>query len=272
MSDDLVISSGALTIWPQGEPGGTDDLLPDGKFGYLNEQVLWIRHRAMADSRSALRVPEGVGWKGKRRLERGEACRAALHHYQVGQAWRRTGGRLAYADCPISYPFGPSPGALSATVELEEEEMVRVEMVVANTGGEPLQEVSCHFCLNHRRAPLLGRQVFAMADAGWVDFGAYVYNAPFRQFFFSGRENVAGLPLIAQPALFSEAVCEGGTFTSAIGSKAALSIMSNAQWPCTDLTLGFGDLEPGESAARAFVIGLGIAGKDAWLERLAGRF
>ncbi len=61
----LALRSPVVEVWPQGGPSDHDGVTPDGRAGYLNEQVLWVRHSALEDSRCLLRVPEGVGWAGK---------------------------------------------------------------------------------------------------------------------------------------------------------------------------------------------------------------
>ena len=50
-----------------------------------------------------------------------------------------------------------------------------VRVTIANTSEQPLDTVTCHFCFNHRRAPLLGRNIVAASTEGWVDFNRYVY-------------------------------------------------------------------------------------------------
>ena len=265
---DLAITTGKLTVWPQGEPSEIDDLTADGHFGFLNEQVLWIRHADMPDSRSALRVPESVGWKGKQRVE---GSKAGKHHYQDGQQWRVEGGRLVYDDCPIGNAWGESPGSVSAEAELVEEEVLRVRVVVENGGEETLENVTSHFCLNHKRAPLLGEQVYGWAKDTWVDFEPYVSHNPYRHFFFEGRENPADLPRLTERMLLSEAAWPGGPFVTVIASRAARDVMSNYAWPCTDVTLSFGDVEPGGYSREEIYVGVGQGSKDAWRERIKRR-
>jgi len=268
--DDHGISGGSIDIWPQGSPGATDDLLPDGGFGYLNEQVLWLRHGAMRDSRSALRVPEGIHWAGKGRVE---DPTAQSHNYQVGQHWRRCDNRLLFEACPISAPLAPAPGAISALVEIVDDDLVRVGVALTNASQQALSDVQCHFCFNHRRAPLLGRRVFAFSTGGWVDFGQYVSSEPFRYYGFNNEKNVNGLPAITCPALFSETVFEGGIpFVSVIGSEFASCLASNVSWPCTDLYVSFGTIHPGETCTRRLFVGLGRGTKDDWLDRMSSRF
>ena len=68
---------------------------------------------------------------------------------------------------------------------------------------------------------------------------------------------------------FSEAVQESGTFVSVIASAAATGIMSNIQWPCTDIDVGFGTIAPGDSVARTALVGLGLGGRDVEYERIS---
>jgi hypothetical protein len=264
------ISAGEISVWPQGSPGVVDDLLPDGLFGYLNEQVLWLRHDAMRDSRSALRVPEGISWKGKPRAERRPP---ESHNYQVGQEWRRSENSLRFEACPISSPAVPSPGTISGSVDILDEDLVKVAVALTNVSMGPLEEVTCHFCMNHRRAPLLGRRVFALSNEGWVDFTKYVSSGPYLHYHFTNNENLKALPAIISPILVSETVSERGTpFVSVIGSEFACSLMSNVSWPCTDVSVSFGTVHPGESSTRDIYVGLGFREKDDWIVRISDRF
>ena len=266
----IVLSSDKLDLWPQGPPGKIDGISPDGRQGHQNEEVIWIRHKELDDCKSAFRVPEGIGWQGKQ-MVRIDQLTPTNHHYQIGQEWRLSGGKLHYDNCPISDMFGPSPGRVSASMELVDEEIVRMEMVLANDSESPLRGVNVHFCFNHRRAPLLGREIFAMSDIGWVDFSRYLVDDPFRKYHFIGQENPNAWVPITRPLLFSETNHEKGMFTSVIGSSDATDIMSNHTAPCTDTGLHFGTIQPGESLTRQLFIALGFASKDAWLERMSER-
>lgn len=264
------ISVGDITVWPQGSAGATDDLLPDGGFGYLNEQVIWFRHEAMKDSRSALRVPEGVHWTTKRRVD---DHRPERHNYQIGQDWQKRRNALLYESCPITTPLDPSPGTISATVDSAPDNLVLVRMTLANTSEQPLDAVICHFCFNHRRAPLLGRNIIAASTDGWVDFNQYVASEPFRGYNFNGKDNPQQLPAITHPILLSETVFQdGGSFVSAIGSESACAISSNVEWPCTDINVSFGTIDPGQSSTRDIFIGLGPGTKEEWFDRLLRQF
>ncbi len=263
----MMISSPQIDVWPQGKPSQVDDLLSDGQFGYLNEQVLWIRHKAMEDSRSALRVPEFVRWAGKKGADPGKHYQA----YQVGQSWQSSNNRLLFEKCPISYSHGESPGKLAATVEFIEDDILQVELEIENLSRNRIEEALCHFCLNHRRAPLLGRNQFAHCDDGWMDFAKYEDDESkgWRQYYFDRSKNYKELPDIAEPLLFSETVSENGLFTSVIGSPQAEYICSKTSWPCTDICIDFGDIDSDQTCARRIFISFGYQTKDHFLEKMA---
>ena len=270
--DGIALRSPVLEVWLQGGPSDFDGVTPDGRAGYLNEQVLWVRHAALADSRCLLRVPEGVGWAGKRRIA-ASALSGDNHHYQVGQRWSLSDGGLEYRDCPVSYMFGESPGRLSARVELVGDEILKIGLTVESSPERPMEAVSAHVCFNHRRSPMLGRKLYVRAEPGWVDFRQYhqffAIESDFIRYDLRGVGNPPALPELAEPLLFSETVSEGGgAFVSAIGARHALSIASNIVWPCTDATLDFRDLRPGEQVRRDLFVGLGPGTRDAWLERM----
>ena len=266
------LSSGAVELWGQGRPGKLDGITPDGRQGHMNEQVIWVRHTGLDDHRSAFRVPEGIGWRGKR-MVRVDQLTPTNHHYQIGQDWRRSSDRLEFTDCPISDMFDRSPGTVAATVEFVEDEVVRMEMAITNTQEGPLEAVKVQFCWNHRRAPLLGRRIFAMSDSGWADFSRYIVDPPFRKYHFvvedPSEENPKELLQITRPLILSEALHENGVFATAIGSEDAKYIMSNWEPPCTDTALHFGTIQPGESERRSLFLGLGFATKDDWLARMS---
>lgn len=266
--DSMTISSSRIDVWPQGKPAEIDDLRPDGGFGYLNEQVLWIRHSDMKDSRSALRVPETVKWEGK------EEAKEPAQYYQVGQCWRHSGDKLLFEKCSISCSSGRSPGVIASAVEIVEDEILRVEIAIGNKADAALKQTECHFCLNHRRAPLLGRRLSAYSSNNWVDF--HKYRSPDRAgwlfYHFTDGHNDDELPSITAPILFSETVCETGVLTSAIGASWAKYICSNTIWPCTDICIDFATINPGQSCSRELFVGLGLLSKDDLLERISAHF
>ena len=267
----LVLRSPVVEVWPQGGPSDHDGVTPDGRAGYLNEQVLWVRHSGLEDSRCLLRVPEGVGWAGKTRLSPSTLSKDN-HHYQVGQRWSLSDGGLEYRDIPVSNMFGESPGRLSARVDLADDETLRIALTVESGPDRPMEAVSTHVCFNHRRSPMLGRELYVRAETGWVDFRQYYQffriESDFIRYDLRGLDNPPALPELAEPLLFSETAHEGGSFVSVIGSRDALAIASNIVWPCTDATLDFRDLRPGEQVRRELFVGLGPGSRDAWLERM----
>ena len=268
----LVLRSRAVEVWPQGGPSDYDGVTPDGRAGYLNEQVLWIRHAGLEDSRCLLRVPEGVGWAGKHRLSPSTLSKDN-HHYQTGQRWSLSDNGLEYSDCPVTNMFGESPGSVSAGVELVDDEILRISFTVESRAEGPMKDVSTHVCFNHRRSPMLGRELYVRTASGWVDFRQYhqffAIESDFIRYDLRGGNNPAALPELTEPLLFSETVHEGGgSLVSVIGSRDALAIASNIVWPCTDATLYFGDLGPGERARRDLFVGLGQGSRDGWLERM----
>ena len=270
--DGLTLRSPLVELWPQGGPSDFDGVTPDGRAGYLNEQVLWIRHAGLEDSRCLLRVPEGVSWTGKHRLSPSTLSRDN-HHYQAGQQWSLSDKGLEYSDCPVTNMFGESPGRVSARVEPVDDEIVRIGLTVESRADGPMNAVSVHVCFNHRRSPMLGRELYVRTASGWVDFRQYhqffAIESDFIRYDLRGGNNPAALPELTEPLLFSEAVHEGGgSFVSVIGSRDALAIASNIVWPCTDATLDFGDLGPGERARRDLFVGLGPGPRDDWLDRM----
>ena len=270
--DGLTVRSPLVELWPQGGPSDCDGVTPDGRTGYLNEQVLWIRHARLQDSRCLLRIPEGVSWEGKHRLAP-SALSKDNHHYQIGQQWSLSGNGLEYRDCPVTNMFGESPGRVSARVELVDDEIVEIGLTVESGPDRPMNAVSAHVCFNHRRSPMLGRRLYVRAASGWVDFRQYHQffgiDSDFIRYDLRGGNNPSALPEVTEPLLFSETVHEnGGSFVSVIGSRDALAIASNIVWPCTDATLDFGDLRPGERVRRDLFIGLGPGSRDDWLDRL----
>ena len=275
MTDKVVptIKKGMISVWPEGKSMVVDSLTPEGSTSYLNEQVLWIRHQEMADSRCLLRVPEGLGWEGKQ-LIRVDKLSSTHHHYQVDQDWRLVDDLLLYQDCPISTVTGTSPGMISTTVDVIKPGVVRLNMTVTNTTPELLKEVSAHFCLNHRRAPLLGRSIYARAEDRWVDFRRYhryfSVDPEVIQYQFDGGDNPKEMPAITEPMLFSESVHESGSFISAIASNAATRIMSNIKWPCTDIDVDFGTVLFGRPVTRTVFVGLGIGTRDTWYSTISG--
>ncbi|MDP6063977.1 MAG: hypothetical protein QGI49_04215 [SAR202 cluster bacterium] len=270
--EGLRLRSPTIELWPQGHPSETDGLTPEGRWGFLNEQVVWVSHNSLDDSRSAIRIPEGLGWHGRRRIAPSELA-AGNHHYQEGQQWSLSEDGLQYRDCPISNAFGPSPGLVSARVELVDEEIVRIGIAVENDSGRPLENVTVHVCFNHRRSPMLGRRLFVQTASGWTDFRQYhqyfVTNSDSIRYDLRGERNPGALPRVTQPLLFSETVHEKADFVSVIGSRDATAIASNITWPCTDATLDFGDLLPRARTERDLYIGLGPGSRDAWLDRMA---
>ena len=268
----LALRSRAVEVWPEGGPSDYDGVTPDGRAGYLNEQVLWIRHAGLPDSRCLLRVPEGVGWAGKHRLSPSTLSKDN-HHYQTGQRWSLSDSGLEYSDCPVTNMFGEPPGSVSAGVELVADEILRIGLTVESRAEGPMKDVSAHVCFNHRRSPMLGRELYVRTASGWVDFRQYhqffAIESDFIRYDLRGGDNPAALPELTEPLLFSETVHEGGgSFVSVIGSRDALAIASNIVWPCTDATLDFGDLGPGERARRDLFVGLGQGSRDGWLERM----
>ena len=270
--DGLTLRSPAVELRPQGGPSDFDGVTPEGRAGYLNEQVLWIRHAGLEDSRCLLRVPEGVSWAGKHRLSPSTLSKNN-HHYQTGQQWSLSDDGLEYRDCPVTNMFGDSPGRVSARVELVDDEIVRIALTVESRPDRPMEAVSAHVCFNHRRSPLLGRELYVRTASGWVDFRQYhqffAIESDFIRYDLRGGNNPDALPELTEPLLFSETVHEGGgSFVSVIGSRDALAIASNIVWPCTDATLDFGDLGPGERARRDLFVGLGPGPRDDWLGRM----
>jgi hypothetical protein len=281
MEKPLQISAGKLTLWPGDNKSKTDGLMATGWFSYLGETVVWIKHADMEDHRWPLRVPEGVHWKGKISYKLGVTTsikeitkktkveRPPKVYYQCGQVWQRAEGKLFYKDCPIHYTEGPSPGFISATVEVLKPDLIQVSFTIKNTTKDSLEEVSASFCFNHRRAPLMGHQIFAQANDEWVDFNPYYLQGPYRKFLFNQDAVIdSGLAPITMPALFSETIHDQGMFGTVIASPDAASIMSNEDWPCTDLTLDFGTIAAGEASTKKLYLGLGLGGKERWLKEV----
>ena len=187
-----------------------------------------------------------------------------------------TVGRAGSSTTRVSITFGgsgPSPGLVSARVELVDEEIVRIGIAMENDSGRPLENVTVHVCFNHRRSPMLGRRLFVQTASGWTDFRQYhqyfVTDSDSIRYDLRGEGNPGALPKVTQPLLFSETVHEKDDFVSVIGSRDASAIASNITWPCTDATLDFGDLLPRARTERDLYIGLGPGSRDAWLDRMA---
>jgi hypothetical protein len=73
---------------------------------------------------------------------------------------------------------------------------------------------------------------------------------------------------VTEPALFSETIHKKGFFTAGIGGSAVGHLMSNEEWPCTDIGLDFEDLAPGDTGTGHFFIGMDTVNKDLMLIRL----
>lgn len=260
----MMIASPQLQVWPQGKPSQVDDLRPDGHFGYLNEQVLWIRHQAIDDSRSALRVPETIRWAGKKKGDE------PSENYQVGQCWESRSNKLLLDKCPLSYAYGESPGRLSAIVEFVHDESLQIEFTVENISKNRMEQVACHFCLNHRRAPLLGRRLFVSCSGQGRDFSKYIDTERngWRRYAFNESTTHGDLPEVTEPLLFSETVIQDGCFTSVIGSAQASYLSSNTAWPCTDIGIDFGDIDSGRATASRIFVSFGHRPKDYFLQRM----
>lgn len=261
IGEEASISSGSMVLRPQGAPDDADGL--KGTFGFLNEQVVWFTHQD-SDGRSALRVPEFARWKGWNRPK-------ASRGYQTGQRWHGDDGSLFYENCRLNYPV--SPGTLAARVEFIDAEIVRVSITVENRHENPLPDVSCHLCWNHHRHVPLAKKISARAGESWTDFGRYVTRRPYRNFTFD-REQPAthdGPPLTVK-ALFTEYPSDGGVFGAFIAAPSARTLMSNAGWPCTDLSVSFGTINPGESATRSVYLGMGPYGREHWLKVVRALF
>jgi len=248
------LSSAFLEIRPQGAPGETDGLR--NTFGSLNEQVIWIQHKD-SPGRSGLRVPEFARWEG---WDRPTMARG----YQVGQQWRQDGESLSFEKCAINYP--QSPGVLSARVELVDEEVFRLDMTVHNQQGKTLEGMSCHFCWNHYRHVPLGKKVWARVGDEWIDFAGYISRGPYRHFYFDRGPGMQAGPDITLRALFTEYDREGQMFGAFIAAPQADTLMSNVNWPCTDLNVDFGTVGPGEQVTRQVYMGMGLHDRDYWLE------
>jgi hypothetical protein len=248
------IASDLLVLWPQGPPSKTDGL--HDTFGFLNEQVVWFRHEN-SPGRSALRVPEFVKWEG---WERPSVARG----YQVGQQWQQNKGSLSFENCAINYQ--KSPGSLSARVEIVEEEVVRITMTVLNREETALEGVSSHLCWNHFRHEPLGKAVWARAGEEWVDFTKYVSHGPYRHFYFDRDPGTNAGPDLSVRALFTEYERGGQTFGAFIAASQAKSLMSNVDWPCTDLNVDFGTIGSGEKVSRQVFVGMGLHDRSHWLE------
>jgi hypothetical protein len=236
----------------------------DSYFGYLKEQILLVQNTDV-EGVSALRVPEAVGWLGKKRVGRPVPQR---HPYQVGQKWRCDGRRLYYENCPLTYFSGPSPGTISCSVGFLTDEIIKVRVTLTASTEGKIEQARCHFCFNHRRAPLLGRGVFARAGEEWVDFERYVSESTYQKFNFSREESHTTLPAITERALYSESEREGMWFGCAIWSRHAEALVSNWMLPCTDVKVDFGDIEPGASVTRVLFVGVGPGGRDEWRKRV----
>lgn len=255
------IESESMAIWPHGEgEPDYDDLTPDGKFAYLNEQVIWIAHRDMPESRSALRVPEFVAWEGKKRVE---VSMAERHNYQDGQIWQERDGKIVMEDTPISYFLGESPGKISCEIEFLNPECISVVFCISNASEQTLEKANAHYCLNHRRAPLLGRNAWVMTSQGWQDFDNYhAGKGPYRVFNIQGNDNPSDLPIVTEPFLLSECALPQGNLISAIGSNSVEALTRNVQWPCTDVRLAYGDIPAGETVSRQLLVSVTKGSRD----------
>ncbi len=202
-------------------------------------------------------------------------------HYQVGFTWESGQGAWFYRDCPVRDLLGaweyvdgyhrlgsfreeerPRVGVQGADIYADDLG-VHYTVRARNLSDEVWLDACFAVCLNHFQAPLTGyRPHFRFGDR-WQPFqeipgATAACYFPVRDRVEEFNRSLLSKPAasLKQPLSFPGVVCWNQTLEDkpllvCHVSEDALSVGANQLWPCTDLQLWFGDIEPGEEVSRS---------------------
>ena len=209
-------------------------------------------------------------------------------HYQIGMDWKRGQKEWFYRDCPIRNLFGcysinsegkltlppfdkterPIVGRQAANI-YSDSKGVHYQVTVTNDQDEVWRDVHTWICFNSFKSPETGHRPYVKVREKWVPFqdlpGAesFCFVAPkgmeenfsrtqleeeYSQTEKKWKELLAAS--VSVPGIVAWNFVDEGPLLTFHYAKDAVAVGSNQQWPCTDLFLWFGDIQPGKSETR----------------------
>ena len=201
------------------------------------------------------------------------------HHYQIGMDWQSTADGWSYDGCPVRNLLGywdtsgpkvilkaysenecPIVGYQAATIR-SDQTGVHYEVRVTNRSRTIWRDVYTHICFNSFRSPATGYRPYVRLGDKWLPFqdvpsaGAYCtqpvegmideYNRTHMK-----DDQPVGMG-VSFPGVVAWNLVAGEPLLTCHYSTDAVAVWSNQEWPCTDIYLWFGRIEPGQEVSRA---------------------
>ncbi len=194
-------------------------------------QIITIRHTRWPEALWHLRLPEKVATDDT----------ATTGAYQEDITWSRTDKGWMFRDLPLS----ELEGTVDASVSVDGD-AVDYAMALVNTSGTTWPRALAWLCFNHSMATACYRyRNFVFRDNRPIETPSrieqhYCVDGLQRDWWIQGTiEPDAGL-------IVGQCIdAAGEPFTVGIGADRTILLGQNPDWPCTDIGLFFGDVEPG---------------------------
>jgi len=248
MDNTIATTAKEFTLTHVKAPAGID--YPGCPNAALNDLHVVITHAGLPGHCWNVMIPENF-------LGRGRDAYTGFRPV-LGMQWQADADRLFFP--PIAYQ-GNISLEVSAEIRIESEQAVRYTVTVANRTDQPIEDINCNCCFNHRRAPDYGRDAYVLIGERWVrTLGMHDVPSPGVPYFIVAegeerwraaqqeREHYPVHPTVQLDAgiIATTGQYAGQPFTLAHASPRAALVWHNAKNPCTDLWLWVGRLLPEE--------------------------
>ena len=195
--------------------------------------------------------------------------------FQIPQEWQVINGGWAYSGTPVRNLWGlwkyvegkatfdheagkqrPVLGKQSAGI-LSDATGAHYYVRLKNTSRVPWNDVHVIVCFNSFMSPETGFRPYVNIDGNWVPYQdipdisnhAYLPVAGMEQAYARTRLPLRWTrpaPSLAIPAIAAWNFVDQGPLLTCHYSRHAVGLGANQEWPCTDLSMWYGDLAPGE--------------------------
>ena len=200
------------------------------------------------------------------------------HHYQIGMNWQSNDDGWSYDRCPVRNLLGcwDQSGAKVRLIAGSENDRtvvgyqaaairndptgIHYEVRVKNGSDVPWQDVYTWICFNSFQSPATGYRPYVKLGDRWIPFQdvphvrGHCYlpvngmTAEYARTALS-RDRLAGTS-VSFPGVVAWNIVKGEPLLTCHYSTDAVAVSSNQGWPCTDVFLWFGFIQPEQEVCR----------------------